>query len=263
MHAKKFTRGESVHLLGHIKREHLYYTNENIDLSKSHLNVIYQNRTVDSVLNGVHIHGKNGKSADKINYTVSIAVHYPHKCPISEKEFFGYMNYILSTKFGKNNVVCSVVHYDEKRSHMHFVFCPIVEDRKHRRKLCCKEVVNREMLQTLHEDIEKELFDLCGKTVSLRNDEETRGIPHVDDIEVYKKLKDLENKYNDLYLRFQKNMQVIQEQENYIHDLKTQLFKCIDLLNEAEKKDIKLLGFSPISNELDDLYKKVDEIEMG
>ena len=244
MHIKKLTKIQTIKILAHDKRENLTYSNENIDISKSKENVIYQNKILDDVLNGVYIHGKNGKNADKINYTASVCVHYPKNCPISEKEFFDYMNYILSNKFGKDNVVLSVVHNDEKRSHLHFLFCPVVKSEKHSKKLCCKEVVNREMLQLFHEDIENELFELCGKKISLRNDEEIRNIPFVEDIDIYKKLKDLENKCIELE-------NGIIERENKIKELNIKGRAMVEKYNSlVDKFDALKIEFDEMQQEI-------------
>jgi len=34
----------------------------------------------------------------------------------------------LGKKFGKENIMSAVVHMDEAKPHLHFVFAPIVED---------------------------------------------------------------------------------------------------------------------------------------
>lgn len=248
MHIKKLTRSELHKILAHDKRENLTYSNENIDILQSNKNVIYQNNKLDDVIKGVHIHGKSGKSADKINYACSVVVHYPSECPISQNEFFGLMNYALSNKFGKNNVLLSVVHNDETRPHLHFVFCPIVEDKKHGRKLCCKNVVNREMLQNFHEDIENVMTALCGKNIVLRNDEEIRGIPYVEDIEVYKKLKDLESKQNSLLEYTQKLEDYANKLEEYCDSKIVELQNLKDEIKQHRKELSNIFNESSLDN---------------
>ncbi len=197
MHIKKLTKSECVKIIDHDYRRHLHYRNEKVDLSKKDKNVIFKEckyADIDKYINdnNIYIYGKNGKNADKINYLCSVIVHYPKDCEMEEKQFFETMNDVLTKRFG--NCIGSIVHYDEERPHLHFLFMPTVKcknkNNKDIVKLCAKDVVNREMLRSFHTDIEND-FKKLGYNVKLQNEEAERGIKNIDDIEEYKKYKDL------------------------------------------------------------------------
>ncbi len=203
MHIKKLTKSECVKIIDHDYRRHLHYRNEDVDLSKKDKNVIFKEcnySDIDKYINdnNIYIYGKNGKNADKINYLCSVIVHYPKDCEMDENQFFKTMNDVLTKRFG--NCMGSIVHYDENnkitgiKPHLHFLFMPTVKCKNKKNedivKLCAKDVVNREMLQSFHSDIENDFKEL-GYNIKLQNDEKERGIKNIDDIEEYKKYKDL------------------------------------------------------------------------
>lgn len=289
MHIEKYKNAQVGKILGHNKREHLHYKNESVNLSLSHNNTYFVKRDFDyyeKIISDLYVYGGwKDKTKLKYNSLCNICVYCP-KDYEDQNRFFKIMNFVLTERFGKDNVICSVVHRDEYNNgvispHLHFTFIPTIWNEKKQKYQMSYEKCLAHDFNTFHEEIENLIKEYFPKDNIKLHDEENKDKFYFDNIEDYKKMKleldniqnklnsknaefkDLEDKYNDLYVRFQKNIKVIDEQENYIYDLKTKLFKCIDLLNEAERKDIKLLGFSPLSNELDSLYKKVDEIERG
>ena len=40
----------------------------------------------------------------------------------------------LDKRYGKENVVCAVVHYDETTPHLHYAFIPVTFDEKNKKK---------------------------------------------------------------------------------------------------------------------------------
>lgn len=60
------------------------------------------------------------------------------------KEFFRYAYEFLKIKHGEQNIISANVHMDENVPHMHFVFTPIVPDKKHpgQYKMCAKEALH-------------------------------------------------------------------------------------------------------------------------
>ena len=100
------------------------------------------------------------------------------------------------------------------------------------------------MLQSLHEDIENELFNLCGKKIPLMNDEEVRNIPFVEDINVYKKLKDLENKCIELE-------NGIVERENKIKELNIKGRAMV------EKYNLLVDKFDALKIEFDEMHQEI------
>ena len=64
----------------------------------------------------------------------------------------------LNERYGQENAVAAVVHYDETTPHLHYAFVPVVFDnKKSRYKVSAKEVLTRHDLQTFHDDLDQDL----------------------------------------------------------------------------------------------------------
>ena len=64
----------------------------------------------------------------------------------------------LNDRYGQENAVAAVVHYDETTPHLHYAFVPVVfDDKKAHDKVSAKEVLTRQDLQTFHEDLDQHL----------------------------------------------------------------------------------------------------------
>lgn len=98
-----------------------------------------------------------------------------------ERNFFKSCHNFLCDKYGNRNCLLSVVHCDEGvknkdgeiiagRSHLHFVFMPVVKNknflqptntgnvpksRQFKEKLCCNDLINKKHLQQFHPDLQK------------------------------------------------------------------------------------------------------------
>lgn len=105
---------------------------------------------------------------DDVKTMVECIVTEPVDLPKEEEQrFFDEANRYLSDRFGGAQlsqygvkdgelVVSSVVHADEAgQPHLHFDFVPVVyDDRKENLKICKKEVINKPMLNTFHDDLQ-------------------------------------------------------------------------------------------------------------
>lgn len=252
MHIMKLTKTESIKIIGHDFRQHKEYRNKDIDKSKSKDNLVLQKlnsfKDVQKYLddNNIFIYGKDGKNKDKINYMCSVVVQYPKNCPIDEDEFFKMMHAILKGYFG--NCQGSIVHKDESgRNHLHFLFCPIVKDKKHdRNKLCAKEVVNREMLLSFHKDIENEFKEIYDKDISLTNEECVKGFKNIDDIEEYKRYKQLQKVVKSLSEKAESLEKVIDKKDKELIAILDDLdfFEPMKKEFNKLKKDLEILKTS-------------------
>lgn len=218
MHIEKETYNEALVKLRHDLRQPKTYKNKDIDLSRSNQNYSFNTwnpfEKFKSRIDQVYIYGKDGKNKDKINYMCSIVVQYPDNCPISEEEFFTDIVSIFNMRFGIENVISAVVHKDEwvkdnknnkdrSRAHLHYKVMPCVKlsdpKKGYTEKLCAKDVVNREMLKTFHQDIEADFLEKYGIKLSLRSQEPRK---YLNNIYEYKELKArndaLKEKYNQL-----------------------------------------------------------------
>jgi len=69
-----------------------------------------------------------------------------------------HVHNFLCDRYGRENAVQSVVHYDESgEPHLHFYFVPVVPDPKQHKesglKVCADAVISRKDLQTFHADL--------------------------------------------------------------------------------------------------------------
>lgn len=76
-----------------------------------------------------------------------------------EDLFFQKTNEFLQERYGAENTIQSIVHYDEGgRPHLHYVFIPVTEDLRHGgEKICANEVLTRKELRCFHPALQKYL----------------------------------------------------------------------------------------------------------
>lgn len=252
MHIEKEKHTEAVQKIGHDMRIHKEYKNEDIDPTRTHLNYHFNEvnplKKFETRKKEIFIYGKNGKHKDEINYLCSLCCHYPHKCQVSEDIFFMALDEVLTDMFGAKNKISSYVHMDEKRSHMHFKFMPIVYNEKTKREeLCCKKVINREMLQKLHNEVEDRLFKKLGVKINLHN-EESLNHNYIENIDDYKKYKDIQRKI----------LQDIEDMQDYLKRLEVYKDSKNDelrrILKDLEEKRNELSNIFD-SGSLDDVLR--------
>ena len=98
-----------------------------------------------------------------------------------EKEFFRLSYEFLKERYGEENVISAYVHMDETTPHMHFLFMPVIDDKKwnekhpdkaQRKKVCAKELMNKTEMSMFHrvfqeyldEHSEKNLYPVLNGT---------------------------------------------------------------------------------------------------
>ena len=81
--------------------------------------------------------------------------------PKQEMDFFRETSQFLQDRYGAENAIQSIVHYDEGgRPHLHYVFIPVVPDPKHGgEKICANDVLNPKELRCFHPALQKHLKD--------------------------------------------------------------------------------------------------------
>lgn len=97
------------------------------------------------------------------------------------EEFFRLSYEFLKDRYGEENVISAYVHKDETTDHMHFLFIPVIEDKKWnekhpdkspRKKVCAKELMNKTEMSMFHrvfqeyldEHSEKDLYPVLNGT---------------------------------------------------------------------------------------------------
>lgn len=75
------------------------------------------------------------------------------------KAFFEETHNFLAERYGKENVIQSIIHADEAgQPHLHFCFIPVVPDKKHGgEKICADKVLTRAELRNFHPALQKHL----------------------------------------------------------------------------------------------------------
>lgn len=184
-----------------------------------------------------------------------------------EREFFrGVLDY-AEGKFGRENILCAVVHKDENRPHIHVVAMPVVRDRENDHlKLSYKEAFTRADYKNMHERIQercrerthdKELriydptneekrktmtkeayiaYDETKKEIKRGLEEREQALKAATD-----RLDGLVDQYRQQVGALNESARALQERENELHDREDELDRTERKLDERAER---LLGGS-------------------
>ena len=162
-HLKKNTRGAVPGLAVHFERKTDHHTNKEIDVSKTYLNQELITDRSDMVsrfnarLNDVYCMKRDDVKA-LATWIVTLPEELTEAAYEQQSAFFEATTNFLNERYGQENAVAAVVHYDETTPHLHYAFVPVVfDDKKSRYKVSAKEVLTRHDLQTFHEDLDQHL----------------------------------------------------------------------------------------------------------
>ncbi|MSB67224.1 MULTISPECIES: MobV family relaxase [Leuconostoc] len=165
-HLKKNTRGSVPGLAVHFERKTDHHTNKEIDVSKSYLNQDLMADGSDMVsrfnarLNDVYCMKRDDVKA-LATWIVTLPEELAEAPYEQQSAFFEATTNFLNDRYGQENAVAAVVHYDETTPHLHYAFVPVVFDNKKARdKVSAKEVLTRHDLQTFHDDLDQHLKKL-------------------------------------------------------------------------------------------------------
>ena len=162
-HLKKNTRGAVPGLAVHFERKTDHHTNKEIDVSKTYLNQELMADGSDMLsrfnarLNDVYCMKRDDVKA-LATWIVTLPEELSEAPHDQQSAFFEATTNFLNDRYGQENAVAAVVHYDETTPHLHYAFVPVVFDvKKSRYKVSAKEVLTRHDLQTFHEDLDQHL----------------------------------------------------------------------------------------------------------
>ncbi len=162
-HLKKNTRGAVPGLAVHFERKTDHHTNKEIDVPKTYLNQELMADGSDMLsrfnarLNDVYCMKRDDVKA-LATWIVTLPEELTEAPYEQQSAFFEATSNFLNDRYGQENAVAAVVHYDEKTPHLHYAFVPVVfDDKKSRYKVSAKEVLTRHDLQTFHEDLDQHL----------------------------------------------------------------------------------------------------------
>ncbi|WP_273714169.1 MobV family relaxase, partial [Leuconostoc mesenteroides] len=139
------------------------HTNKEIDVSKTYLNQELMADGSDMLtrfnarLNDVYCMKRDDVKA-LATWIVTLPEELSEAPHDQQSAFFEATSNFLNDRYGQENSVAAVVHYDETTPHLHYAFVPVVfDDKKSRYKVSAKEVLTRHDLQTFHEDLDQHL----------------------------------------------------------------------------------------------------------
>jgi len=162
-HLKKNTRGAVPGLAVHFERKTDHHTNKDIDVSKTYLNQDLMADGSDMLsrfnarLNDVYCMKRDDVKA-LATWIVTLPEELAEAPYEQQSAFFEATTNFLNDRYGQENAVAAVVHYDETTPHLHYAFVPVVfDDKKTRYKVSAKEVLTRHDLQTFHDDLDQHL----------------------------------------------------------------------------------------------------------
>ncbi|MBZ5978897.1 plasmid recombination protein [Leuconostoc gelidum subsp. gelidum] len=162
-HLKKNTRGAVPGLAVHFERKTDHHTNKEIDVSKTYLNQELMADGSDMLsrfnarLNDVYCMKRDDVKA-LATWIVTLPEELAEAPYEQQSAFFEATSNFLNERYGQENAVAAVVHYDETTPHLHYAFVPVVfDDKKSRYKVSAKEVLTRHDLQSFHEDLDQHL----------------------------------------------------------------------------------------------------------
>ena len=162
-HVAKYTRGAIQGLSNHLDRKTENHANKDIDVSKSHLNYDLNQNQGDTIsrLNErlEQVYCMNRKDVKAVaDWIVTLPKELEDRPADEQRQFFQATKDFLDKQYGEENNISANVHMDETTPHMHYAFVPVVYDeKKQREKVSAKIVLNRNHLQSFHDDLDKHL----------------------------------------------------------------------------------------------------------
>ncbi|MBS7181814.1 MAG: plasmid recombination protein, partial [Enterococcus gallinarum] len=213
-HLQKFGKGSLTGLATHIERKTENHSNQDIDNERSHLNRDFLNELDNSnMITRYNERIEEVYCMDRadVKSVASWVVTLPNELKDSSEyemnQFFEESFNFLKEKYGIENTISAVVHYDETTPHLHYEFIPVTYDeKKDRLKVSAKEVLNRNALKSFHTELDKHMKEnlefyqkgiLNDKTLPFKNVEEIKKYN-----ETYQEMKqDLEQKKSMLRMK--------------------------------------------------------------
>ena len=160
-HVQKFTRGNLNGLSIHLDRKTDHHSNEEIDPTKTYLNIDLCQKEGDTLsrlndrLKEVYCMKRDDVKVG-CSWIVTLPKNLKEQTESDQQAFFEKTYAFLSERYGgEKNVLSAQVHLDETTPHLHFVFMPVVwDEKKQPEKVSAKEVLNRNDLQKFHGELD-------------------------------------------------------------------------------------------------------------
>lgn len=260
-HAEKFSIGACAGLGIHVDRKSEEHSNKNIDntLSSENMELVenYNNNLYGAVKDRIR-EGYTGKKAIRKDAVATVGVvcsassdFFENKSKAENVQYFKDCKEFFENKVGKENIVCSKIHFDEKTPHMHLYFVPLTDDGR----LSAKEVCNREFLRDIQRELPRYLQEK-GHCVERGLEDSTNE--HISKKEYENNL--LKEKLEEL----EKASENFMEQQRYLEEqrisLEIQERNIRELQEELEKERKKIKELKEKLNYENEKYYALDDI---
>lgn len=214
-HVMKLTRAAIGHMFKHYERakdengDYVKFGNTEIDTKKSesNYNLAPKRKSQGDFLKQrcQEVYCFNRKDVNvACSWIVTIPKDFQEQNPErTQEDFFQSVYEFLEQRYGEENVISSYVHLDETTPHMHFVFVPVVSDKKRGRKVSAKECITKRELQIFHTDLQ-EYLDRNSLSCGVLNEATREGNKSVKELKqgtANEKLEDLKNELQDTSVR--------------------------------------------------------------
>lgn len=155
-------------------------------------------------------------------------------------DFFQYAYDFFKERHGEENIISANVHMDENKPHMHFIFTPVVEDKKDGHlKVCAKEALQGCYGAKMQIDIQDYISNRMGKELHMVKKETVDYERNVKEL----KKKTLNQKYAKLSREINKTEEQLQR--------KRAVLNAVTKAADAATVDIKISssnGFTVMRN---------------
>lgn len=217
-------------------------TNPDIDKGKSKNNYDLtgqQDRTLKSLIKnlldkvGIKKYRKDAVTMVEMLFTASPEF-FENMSDYEIRQYFQNCYEFACKKYGKENIIASDVHLDEKTPHMHLELVPISKGR-----LCAKELFNHK-LEQLQDEVHKEVFEKYG----LQRGDSHKKAKHISTLNL--KVLTLQNE--------------IAEKEKQLDNLnQEQLFKMQEHIKKLSSRLNEMMSVIESDKDLMEDYKKARE----
>ena len=180
---EKYKRGDIVGIERENERDENYKSTKNpqIDKSRTHLNyhtLPHEKKYLAFIDERIKELAPKRKIKDDAVLITSFILgsdkeFFDGISPETQKQFFYDCTDFFTERYGKENVVSSVVHLDESTPHLHFNLMPVTGGR-----LCAKELFDRTALRKLQTDF----YEIVGRKYGLKRGKEGSTVKHLDTV---------------------------------------------------------------------------------
>lgn len=216
MHVEKYTKSAVGHLLRHYNRTAQNNGNPDIQPDKTGLNYnLCQREQSDFNYYKKRLSQVKCQNRADVKTLCDWIITLPKQnfTEKQEQQFFQSGYDFMSKRYGKENVISAWVHKDEAgQPHLHFCFIPITIDKnKGIEKVSAKEVLTRNELRTIHNEMEAHMEKAFGHHVGILNGATAGGNRIITELKLQDTQKELKDKKEELSALKQVKSQTVEE----------------------------------------------------